>query len=57
MGVERCTRCDTHVDLDYNTNGKYIDNCENAWEYVCEHCLTDEELDKLEKEDDKCQMS
>lgn len=47
MGVEICTRCDTHIDLDYNTNGAYF---EDGKTYVCEYCLTDEEIDKLELE-------
>jgi hypothetical protein len=52
MGVEMCTRCDTHVDLDYNTNGAYLNETKyTAGEYVCEHCLTEPELDKLEKEE------
>ena len=54
MGVEMCTRCDAHIDLDYNTNGHYFDNKDHTIDFVCEYCLTDEEIDEIEKEDDKC---
>lgn len=50
MGVERCTRCDTHIDLDYNTNGAYLEDGKET-DFVCEHCLTDEEIDKLDGKD------
>lgn len=53
MAIEICTRCGTHVDLDYNTEGHYFE--QKSWqtrmyEYVCEYCLTDEEIQELDGE-------
>ena len=42
MGVEICTRCNTHIDLDYNTNGKYFENDKGTLDFVCDHCLTED---------------
>ena len=53
MAVILCHRCDTHVDLDYNAEGHFFDRTKDGkydYEYVCEHCLTDEEIEALENE-------
>lgn len=43
MPIERCTRCERYIDLDWHSGGEYID-----LDYVCEGCLTDQELKDLE---------
>ena len=43
MAVERCNRCDKMIDLDWNSEGIYID-----LEFVCGNCLTDEEIEEME---------
>ena len=46
MGVVRCIRCDSYIDLDYHVEDViYINN-----ESVCVECATEEEVDTFERE-------
>lgn len=46
MAIERCTRCDRLVDLDWHVDDIiYID-----LDAVCTDCATGEELDKVDAE-------
>lgn len=47
MTVERCSRCDRRVDLDWNVDEiEYFNN-----EPVCCYCWTDEEWERIEEND------
>ena len=51
MGVVRCERCDSWIDLDYNcevfTNDQIPGLTKDYGDWVCFECLTDEEAEKL----------
>ena len=46
MSVVYCHRGGHQIDLDYNCEGKEI-----GGEWVCWDCLTDEEVEEMEKEE------
>jgi len=53
MGVVRCIRCDSWIDLDYNvevfTNDQIPNLTKDDCDWVCFECLTDEEAEKLDE--------
>lgn len=47
MAIVMCQRCDRVVDLDWNSEAiEWFDD-----EPVCDNCLTEEELDKIEEDE------
>lgn len=52
MGVVRCCRCDSYIDLDYNVEVFTKDQIKNLncseFDWVCFECLTEEEHEELE---------
>ena len=52
MGVVRCIRCDSHIDLDYNVEGAVCNDLipgltKNDQDWVCDNCLTEDEQERL----------
>jgi len=53
MSVVICCRCDHWQDLDVCVEGIYTDDdipglTKTGYDYVCENCLTQDELDRLD---------
>ena len=56
MGVVRCVRCDSYIDLDYNVEVFTKDQIPNldcgSCDWICLECLNKLELEELEANDD-----